>query len=126
MTAARRTDPPAQPGDRTAFREIFLLQVPPAGAATMRQLGRYMFEALIQEEVTGGSPGPPIGSRLRAVADDLRASAQYLAAIGAARRPADRTPEADALVKKAASWARSTLEIVRAMEGALAAVGEGR
>ena len=125
MSAARSPHPPAPPGDRTAFREVYLLHVPPAGTATMRQLGRYMFEALAQE-VPEGSAGPPIAARLRAVAEDLRVSAHVLAALGAGRPPAGRTAEEGALVKKAGSWAREALELVRAMEGALAAAGEGR
>ncbi len=108
-----------------AFREIFLLHVPAAGAATFRQFGRYMFDTLAE-----GGPRealePRVGARVRALAEDLRFSAQALARLGGARAEGGRPPEEAALAKKAESWAREVLDLVRAMEAASAGAGEVR
>ncbi|HSL83427.1 MAG TPA: hypothetical protein VLF66_11670, partial [Thermoanaerobaculia bacterium] len=91
----------------------------------LRLFGRYMYETLLDSALRE-SPPPALSARLRAVAEDLRFSAKVLAALGAARREADLTPEDVSLSLKAGSWAREVLELARAMDGAAGGAGEPR
>ena len=112
--------------DRMAFREVFLVNAPRGGAATLRQFGRYMYESLVASGLVdvaqSGAPAP-VPVQVRAVAEDLRFSAQVLSGLGSESGEAELNPEESALATKAESWAREVLELVRAMEGAVAAGG---
>lgn len=104
-----------------AFREVFLVQVPSTGAATLRQFGRYIYDTIAESRLQEARE-PPVHAELRAVAEDLRFSARGLAHLGRDRK-GSLTAEEAALSKKAESWAREILELVRAIEGASSGTG---
>lgn len=114
--------------DRMAFREVFLVDLPTPGAATLRQFGRYMYETLVASDLVQAPDRrlpAPVEPLVRAVAEDLRFSAQVLAGLGEVPEEAGLSAEESALARKAESWSREVLELVRAMEGAVAGA-EGR
>jgi hypothetical protein len=104
-----------------AFREVFVLHAP-GGGATLRHLGRYMYETLI-ESGSREVLEPPVRARVRAAADDMRFSAQVLAELAAEAKDAGLPPEEAALAMKADSWAREILGLVRSIEGAAGSAG---
>jgi hypothetical protein len=122
MSARRELGSPPSRKDRTAFREVFLLYAPPAGAGALRQFGRYMYDTLVESAVQE-APEPRVQPTVLALAEDLRFSAQVLAGLGGGRETPGLNAEERALAMKAESWAREVLELVRAIEGAAAATG---
>lgn len=122
MTDTIDSLPPTAWKDRMAFREVFLVHAPPAGSRVLRQFGRYIYDTLMESASEEGAL-PGVGSQVRALAEDLRFSAQGLARLATVRRSPGLAPEELALAMKAESWAREVLELVRAIEGAAAGGG---
>lgn len=120
-------DPARRPSweDRPAFRELFLLSVPPVVAEALQEFGRHMYDAFLESDLPRRDE-PWVRSRVRALARDLRFAAQVLASLGEARVEAGLTPEEMALSVEAESWARELSELVEAIEGSLANSGEER
>jgi len=108
--------------DHSVFRETFLLHLPPEGAAGLRAVGRAMVEAVLALDFREG-PQPGVAARVRALAEDLRVSAQVLAWLESDRVAGGLTPEELALAMKAESWAREVAELVQAMEAATGGPG---
>lgn len=126
MTHPSKPTSPTSWEDRLVFREIFLLQVPPLGAEALRELGRVLYDGLLEVGLREPAEEPWVRSRVRAVAEDLRLSGQVLASLAEAPRQARLTPEEDALAIKAGSWAREISELVEALEAAVGRVGGER
>lgn len=108
--------------DRFAFREIFLVHTSPAGVASLRQAGRYMFTTVLESRLDS-QPGPRIADQVRALAEDLRYSARELARLESESAGGGLTVEETALAMKAGSWAREVSELVRALEAAVGGSG---
>jgi hypothetical protein len=122
MSEPRDLDPTASWEDRLVFRETFLLHLPPAGSAGLRAVGRAMVEAVLALDFRDG-PQPGVAARVRALAEDLRVSAQALAWLESGQEAADLSPEESALAMKARSWARDVTEVAQAMEAAAGCPG---
>lgn len=130
MSEPRNPDPDeARPAhaweEGPALREFFLLHTPAFAATALRELGRHMYDSLLEGELPE-TDEPWVRSRARALARDLRFRAQVLASLGEARVEAGLTPEELALPLKAESWARELSELVRTIEGSLGETGEER
>jgi len=114
--------PPKPPAlaweERPAFREVFLIHFPPLAAEAFREAGRYMYDAVLEHELR--EPEEPwVHARVRALAEDLRFTAQVLATLGDARIAAGLTAEEMSLAIKAESWAGEVAAIALGIEGAL-------
>ena len=116
--------PPEPPAlaweERPAFREVFLIHFPPLAAKALRDAGRHLYDAVLEHELR--EPDEPwVRARVRALAADLRFSAQVLATLADARIEAGLTVEEMALAMEAEQWAG---EVERFAEILEAAVGE--
>lgn len=111
--------------NRLAFREIFLVHAPPAGVASLRQAGQYMFTTLLESR-PAGEPAPPVADQARALAEDLRYSARELARLESASAGGGLSAEELSLSIKAGSWAREVFELARSIDGAAGSAGELR
>jgi len=115
--------PPPESGalaweERPAFREVFLIHFPPLAADAFREAGRYLYDAVLEHELR--EPEEPwVRARLRALAADLRFTAQVLATLANARIDAGLTAEEMSLAMKAESWAGEVAGIALGIEGAL-------
>ena len=116
-------EPPPKPPalaweERPAFREIFLIHFPPLAAEAFRNAGRYMYDAVLEHELR--EPEEPwVRARVRALAADLRFTAEVLATLADARIEAGLTAEEMSLAMKAESWAGEVIAIALGIEGAL-------
>lgn len=114
--------PPAPPTtweDRPAFREIFLVHFPQEAAEALRQAGRHLYDAVLDVDLYELDE-PWVRARVRALAEDLRFTAQVLASLGAARVEAGLTAEEAALAVKSEAWAA---EVDRFADSLVSAVG---
>lgn len=114
-----------EPDYRFAFREIFLVHAPPAGVASLRPTGRYMFSAVLESRPEG-VPEPPIADQTRALAEDLRYSARELARLESSSACGGLSAEELSLSIKAGAWAREVFELARSIDGAAGSAGERR
>ena len=104
--------------ERPAFREVFLIHFPPLAAEAFRDAGRHLYDAVLEHELR--EPEEPwVRARVRALAGDLRFSAQVLSTLAEARIEADLTTEEMSLAMKAESWAGEVAAIALGIEGAL-------
>ena len=109
--------------DRPAFREIFLLHAPPLAAEALRKTGRLFYDALLEAELPEQTE-PWVRARVRAVAQDLRFSADVLASLGDSQRATDLAAEELSLAMRVETWAAEVLVLVRAIESALGGAEE--
>jgi len=114
--------PPKNPAlaweERPAFREVFLIHFPPLAAEALREAGRFLYDAVLEREIW--APDEPwVRARVRAVAADLRFSAQVLATLGDARVEAGLTAEEMALAMKAEAWAAEVERFAEILEAAV-------
>lgn len=115
-------NPPETPDgsweEAPAFREIFLAQFSPEAAAAFRQAGRHLYEAALETTLTELEE-PWVRTRVRALAKDLRFSAEVFATLAADREEGALDAEDRALCMKAESWAAEVLALVRGIESAI-------
>jgi len=104
--------------ERPAFRELFLLHLPPPAAAALRQAGRYLYDAFLEQDLYE-LPEPWVRARVRALAEDLRFTGQVLASLGAAPVEAGLSRAESALAQRAEGWAVEIAVLTAAIEGAL-------
>jgi hypothetical protein len=114
--------PPKPPAlsweERPAFREIFLMHFPPLAADAFREAGRHLYDAVLEHELR--EPEEPwVHARVRALAADLRFTAQVLATLAEARIEAGLTADEFALAMKAETWSAEVAAVCLAIEGAL-------
>ena len=114
--------PPKPPAlsweERPAFREVFLIHFPPLAADAFRDAGRHLYDAVLEHELR--EPEEPwVAARVRALAADLRFTAQVLATLADARVEAGLTADEFALAMKAEVWAGEVAAVCLTIEGAL-------
>jgi hypothetical protein len=114
--------PPKPPAlaweERPAFREVFLIHFPPLAAEAFRDAGRHLYDAVLEHELR--EPEEPwVHARVRALAADLRFTAQVLATLAEARIEAGLTADEFALAMKAEVWAGEVAAVCLTIEGAL-------
>lgn len=114
--------PPKPPAlaweERPAFREVFLIHLPLLAADAFREAGRHLYDAVLEHELR--EPEEPwVHGRVRALAADLRFTAQVLATLAEARIEAGMTADEFALAMKAEVWAGEVAAVCLAIEGAL-------
>lgn len=116
------TPAPEVPGatweEAPAFREIFLAHFPPDAAEAFRQAGRHLYDASL-EAVVFELAEPWVRTRVRALAADLRVTAQVLASLAASREAAGLTIAEHELATRCQSWAAEVTAVVLGIEGAL-------
>jgi hypothetical protein len=97
---------------------VFLIHVPPLAADAFREAGRHLYDAVLEHELR--EPEEPwVHGRVRALAADLRFTAQVLATLAEARIEAGLTADEFALAMKAEVWAGEVAAVYLAIEGAL-------
>jgi hypothetical protein len=116
--------PPKPPAlsweERPAFREVFLIHFPPLAADALQEAGRYLYDAVLEHELR--EPEEPwIRARVRALAADLRFTAQVLATLADARIDAGLTADEFALAMKAEAWAGEVERFAEILEAAVGA-----
>lgn len=119
---SRSTPPPEAPTqsweDAPAFREVFLIHFPPLAADAFREAGRHLYDAALEHPVD--DPFEPwVRARVRALAADLRISAQVFATLADSRESAGLTIEEHALATLCQTWAAEVVAVALGVEGAL-------
>lgn len=110
---------------RPAFRELFLVHVPPLAAEALRTAGGLFYDALLETGLPE-RPEPWVRARVRALAGDLQFTSQVFETLGEAQIEAGLTRDEIALSVQAESWAAEVMALVRAMEAALRSAEEPR
>lgn len=116
------TTPPGTPAptweDAPAFREVFLAHFPPEAADAFRQAGRHLYDAALESD-TEALLSPWVAAQVRALARDLRFSAQVLASLADAREAAGLSVPEHHLATRCQVWAGEVAAVVLGIEGAL-------
>ena len=119
------TPPDSPPGaptatweDAPAFREIFLAHVPPEAAEAFRHAGRHLYDAALDVDLYELAE-PWVRARVRALAKDLRVTAEVFATLADSREVAGLTIEEHELATRCKVWAGEVVAVVLGIEGAL-------
>ena len=104
--------------DAPAFREIFLAHFPAEAAEAFRQAGRHLYDAVLEVDLFElGEPW--VRARVRALAADLRVSAQVFAVLADSREEAGLTIPEHELASRCKVWAGEVVAVALGIEGAL-------
>lgn len=103
---------------RPAFRELFLIHLPPMAAEALSEAGRLFYDALLEAGLPE-RPEPWVRARVRALAEDLRFTGQVFETLGDARVEAGMTRAEIALSTRAQEWAERVDGVVRTIDEAL-------
>lgn len=130
MSYHRKHTPPTPtpPADRpaptwedvVAFREFFLAHFSPEAAEAFRQAGRHLYDAALETSLTDLDE-PWVRARVRALARDLRVTAEVLASLADSREEAGLTIPEHELATRCQAWATEVTALVLGIEGALGA-----
>lgn len=104
--------------DAPAFREIFLAHFPPEAAEAFRQAGRHLYDAALDVDLYELAE-PWVRARVRALAKDLRVTAEVFATLADSREVAGLTIEEHELATRCKVWAGEVLAVVLGIEGAI-------
>lgn len=122
QSKSTQSPPPDVPApsweDAPAFREVFLAQFPPEVADAFRKAGRALYDAALD----GGFRvllTPWVHAHVRALAADLRVTAEVFASLADAREEAGLCIAEHQLATRCQVWAGEVAPIALGIEGAL-------